>query len=156
MRDIRRWFGWLIVIGPIHLGEQILFGIDELDEIKRVVGMYYGWFRNPDQGTAALVGIVFTVVLLMLYGMLLGRGWRLAVMGFFGVVGVGELHHILKTVLHGAYFPGTVTAIPFIAVGALLLRAIARESRSPTVSDRYWPMTLDRSCLIWASRRLKA
>jgi hypothetical protein len=155
MRDIRRWFGWLIVIGPIHLGEQMLFGIDELDEIERVLAVYNGWFGNADHGTVVLVGIVATLVMLMTYGVLIEGRARLAVIAFFGVVGVGELYHILRTALHAAYFPGTVTAIPLIAIGVLLLRSVARESRSPTVSDRYWSMTLE-PAVIWATRRLKA
>ena len=30
MQDIRRWFGWMIIILVLHLAEQFLFGIDEL------------------------------------------------------------------------------------------------------------------------------
>lgn len=127
MREIQRWFGWLVVIGPVHIGEQLLFGIDELAEIKRFLAVYYGWFRHPDYGTVVLVGITVTSVMLMVYGLLLGGRWRFIVTGFFGVVGVTELHHIVKTFLHGAYFPGAVTAIPFVVVGFLLLRAAIRE-----------------------------
>jgi hypothetical protein len=34
-KDIRLWFGWLVIIGPLHMCEQLLFGIDELYELKR-------------------------------------------------------------------------------------------------------------------------
>ena len=129
MREIRRWFGWLVIIGPVHVGEQLLFGIDELTEIKRIVAVYYGWFRDPDCGTVVLVGITVTLVLLMVYGLLVGGRWPLIVAGFFGVVGVGEVHHLVKTLLHLSYFPGTVTAIPFMAIGVLLLRAVVHEFR---------------------------
>jgi len=127
MREIQRWFGWMVLIGPVHIGEQLLFGIDELAEIKRVLAVYHSWFRDPDYGTVVLVGIVVTSVMLMVYGLLVGGRWPLFVAGFFGVVGVAELHHLVKTLLHLFYFPGTVTAIPFIAIGVLLLRAVVRE-----------------------------
>jgi hypothetical protein len=48
----------------------------------------------------------------------------------FGAVGVAEVHHIIKTIMHAAYFPGAVTAVPFIAIAVFLLRAISREWRA--------------------------
>jgi hypothetical protein len=59
-----------------------------------------------------------------------GGFWRLFAPAFFGVSGLVESHHIIKTVLRGAYFPGAVTAIPFVTVSFLLLRAVIRELRS--------------------------
>jgi hypothetical protein len=65
----------------------------------------------------------------LVFTALLGGKWKLIPVGFFGVNGIIEVHHIVKTFLHGAYFPGAITAIAFVTVGALLLRAVFREWR---------------------------
>ena len=129
MKDVQYWYVWFIIIMPIHLIEQFFFGIQELDEMRHYSDIFHGWFQNPDYGTVALVGIIVLLVLLMIYAVLIGGRWRLLVFGFFGLVGVGESHHIIKTIAHRQYFPGAVTAIPFVLIGVFLLRAVVREWR---------------------------
>jgi hypothetical protein len=131
MTEIRRWFGWLIVVLIAHLAEQFLFGIDELEEIKRFGAVYYSWFSNPDYASVVLIGLIVLIVQALLYATLLGGNWRLLPFGYFGVVGIAELHHVVKTILHQSYFPGAVTAIAFATVGGLLLRAVVQEWRAP-------------------------
>lgn len=130
MNDIRRWFGWLIVVLVVHVGEQLMFGIDELEEFKQVGAVYYSWFSNYDYGSVVMVGLIVLVAQSFVFLALFGGKWRLLPVGFFGVSGIIESHHIVKTFLHGAYFPGAVTAIAFVTVGALLLRAVIREWRA--------------------------
>jgi hypothetical protein len=50
-------------------------------------------------------------------------------LGFWAAIALDEVHHVIETIVAGHYTPGTVTAIPYIAFGALLLRAIVREHR---------------------------
>jgi len=127
MKDIKRWFGWFIVVLLAHLAEQFMFGLDELQEVKRIAASYYTLFQNPDVGTVILVGSIVFIVQVMLYATLMpGRG-RLVPFVFFGISGIGELHHVVKTIVHRAYFPGAVTAVVFAAVGWMLLRAVTHE-----------------------------
>jgi len=56
-----------------------------------------------------------------------GERRQLLAVGFFGVLALTKVHHFVKSIVHGAYFPGRVTAIPFVAVGMLLLRRVVRE-----------------------------
>jgi hypothetical protein len=65
MNDIRRWFGWLIVVLIAHLAEQLLFGIDELYELKGQMATVLGLFPNPDYGIVMLVGVVVLLVQLI-------------------------------------------------------------------------------------------
>ena len=130
MRDVKRWFGWLMAVLVVHLAEQFAFGIDELEEMKQFSAWFHGWFSNQDYGSVALIGLGVLVVMLVARAGLAGGRWPLAPAGFFGLAGVGEIHHIVKTVAHGAYFPGAVTAIAYVTVGALLVRAVVRELRS--------------------------
>lgn len=143
MQDIKRWFFWFIIILPLHLAEQFLTGLDELYELKSQLAVIYGWFSNPDYVTVAFVGIVVMLVFLLAYGILIGGRPRLIAMGIFAFSGCVEIHHVVKTIIHGAYFPGAVTAIPFVALGLLLMRAIVREFRktssasAPVVETTY-------------------
>jgi uncharacterized protein with HXXEE motif len=129
-KDIRRWFGWLVIVGPLHMIEQLLFGIDELYELKRFAAAFYGLFRNPDYASVVLVIVSFSMVNLIVYGLLVGGQWRQFALGVFAMVGLGEVHHVVKTILHRSYFPGAVTSIPFVLFGALLLQSLVTEFRA--------------------------
>jgi hypothetical protein len=139
MKDIRYWFGWLPIILVFHGVEQLLTGLDELYELQGQVGWVLGHFENRD---AAIVVLVFAVVILVqafVYGLLDGGRFRLLGPGFFALAALGESHHVLKTILRAEYFPGAVTAIPYVVVGAMLLRAVVREAqagRSALVASR--------------------
>lgn len=126
-RQLIRWFGCLVLTGPIHIAEQLMFGLDTLDELKGITASYYSHFSNADVGTVMLVIFVVTLVQSLLLATLAGGRWRLSVAGFFGVAGVAEVHHIVQTVWHGSYFPGAVTSIAYIWVGVMILRAVVRE-----------------------------
>ena len=147
-KDIRRWFGWLVIIGPIHMCEQLLFGIDELYELKRFAAAFYGLFRNPDYASVVLVIISFSIVNLIVYGLLVGGRWSQIALAVFAMVGLGEVHHVVKTVLHGSYFPGAGTSVPFVVFGALLFRSLISEFRamSGSASPRNdWTATQDKA-----------
>ena len=130
MNEVRRWFRWLPIILVLHGIEQLLFGLDELYELQGQAGMVLGLFRDRDSGIVVLVFAVVLLVQLFVYGFLVGGRWRLLGPGFFAVAALGESHHFIKTIVRLQYFPGTVTAIAYVAVGALLLRAVVREFRS--------------------------
>jgi hypothetical protein len=127
MKEIRYWFGWLPMILVLHGVEQLLFGLDELYELQGQLEFVLGRFANRD---AAIVVLVFATVILVqsfVYGLLNGGRLRLLGPGFFALAALGESHHVVKTIVRLDYFPGAVTAIPYVIVGALLLRAVVRE-----------------------------
>jgi hypothetical protein len=119
----------MLAVLVLHGVEQLLFGIDELYEMKAAVATYQSWFANPDYGTVVLVFLVVIVVQSITLAGLSGGRWILLPAGFFGLAGVGEIHHVVKTFAHGAYFPGAVSAVAFATVGALLFGAVIRELR---------------------------
>jgi len=45
------------------------------------------------------------------------------------MVALTELHHVIEMAAAGCYTPGVVTAIPYIVLGVLFLRALIREAR---------------------------
>lgn len=131
MTRIAKWFLLLTLIGPLHMAEQMVMGIEEFYMIQGKVGTYYSWFSaaNADTATVGLITIVWTLVSLFMYAILLGGKARLAVIGLFGVFGVQELHHVVEAIQKGAYDPGLVTCVPFAVIGGYLLAAVWREHR---------------------------
>jgi hypothetical protein len=109
--------------------EQLMFGIGELAVMKRVIAEYLGWFHQPDYGIVLLVAAMGTLIFGLTFGILVGGLAKDISLGFWAAIALGEVHHVIETIVAGHYTPGTITAIPYIAFGALLLRAIAREHR---------------------------
>lgn len=130
MKDIRCYLGWLLVILPLHGIEQFMTGFDELYELQGQVGAVLGLFPNRDAGIVFMVFAVVFLFMTFMYGTLRGGRARLVGFAFFGISGLIESHHVIKTLVHLDYFPGAVTAVPFAIVGGLLLRAVIRKWRS--------------------------
>jgi hypothetical protein len=116
-----------IALLPFHMVEQLWFGLDELYELQGQVGTVMTLFPNPDTATVVLVFGVVMAVLFFCYGFMTGGVPRLIAASFFGLEFMFEGHHIVKTIVRGTYFPGAVTAIAFVAVGALLLASARRD-----------------------------
>jgi len=130
MKDIRYYLGWLLVILPLHGLEQFLTGFDELYELQGQVGAVLGLFADRDAGIVFMVfAVVFLVMTFMYCALRSGRA-RVVGFAFFGISGLIESHHVIKTIVQLDYFPGAVTALPFAIVGGMLLRAVVREWRS--------------------------
>lgn len=129
MKDIRYYVGWLLVILPLHGIEQFMFGFDELYELQGQVGAVVDLFPTRDAGIVFMVFAVVMLVMTFMYCVLGSGRARLAGFAFFGVSGLIESHHVIKTIVQLDYFPGAVTAVPFAIVGGLLLRAVMREWR---------------------------
>jgi hypothetical protein len=128
MVRIRTLFLLLTIVGPLHMAEQLLFGIEEFFSIKGYVANYYTWFppAAADHATVILITVVWTMTSLMFYALLREGTARLVVLGIFGLFGAQEVHHVIESLRKGAYDPGVVTCLPYAALGALLLSAVWR------------------------------
>jgi hypothetical protein len=129
-----RWFALLVLIGPIHVAEQLMFGLDTLYELRAMFAGYYSLFANPDVGTVLLVIFAVTLVQSFLLAVLASGRWRLLVAGFFGFMGLVEMHHLVQTVVQAKYFPGVVTSIGHVWIGAMVFRAVIREWQTATTT----------------------
>ena len=72
MTRIRTLFLLLTIIGPMHMGEQLLTRIDEFYSIRELLPSYYAWFdpAAADHATVLLITIVWTVVSVLFYTLL--------------------------------------------------------------------------------------
>jgi hypothetical protein len=127
--ELRQLFLVAIALLPLHMVEQLLFGLDELYELQAMAGGVVNSFSDPDRATVVLVFGVVMAVLFFCYGFMTGGIPRLIAASFFGVEFMFEGHHIAKTLVRGTYFPGAVTAIAFVILGALVVTSAWREFR---------------------------
>jgi ABC-type multidrug transport system permease subunit len=109
-----------------HGIEQLMFGLDELYELQRIIAPFYAMSADGDRVTVLLVFAV-TMIVILLCSALVSPGLpRRLGLTFFGVEFIGESHHLIKTLINGAYFPGAVSAIALVIVGVLVLRSAWR------------------------------
>lgn len=139
MASVRKLFLLLTLIGPLHMGEQLLTGLEEFHAIRGALAKYYAWFdpAAADRATVILITVVWTACSLMLYSLLQDGAVRLVVPGLLGFFAVTELHHVVEALAKAGYDPGLVTCVPYAVFGALLVRAAWRElprRRSATAS----------------------
>ena len=129
MRRIQNLFLLLTIIGPLHMGEQILTSIEEFYAIRRSLASYYALFdpAAADSATVLLITIVWTICSLLFYALLREGLPRLLVMGFFGLFAAAEAHHVIQTIVARAYDPGLIMAVPYSVVGVLMVRAVWQE-----------------------------
>src|SRR5262249_41870579 len=127
--ETARWIGAIAIVNVLHMSEQMLFGIGELATLKQFLAAYYGWFPQADYGTVLLVIIASTMLFSLVLAAMAGATGRAIAGGFIGLLAVSEVHHLIETVYAGHYTPGTITAIPYIAAGVMLFRALRSEQR---------------------------
>ena len=131
MPRIRTLFLLLTIIGPLHMGEQLLTSIDEFYAIRELFAGYYAWFdpSAADQASVILITVIWTLVSVLFYSLLHDGPVRLIVPAIFGVFAATEVHHVLEAIQKGGYDPGVITCVPYAVVGALLVAAVWREFR---------------------------
>ncbi len=121
------WIGAIGVIDLLHLTEQMLFGLSELDRLKRALTLYYGHFHQQEYGTVALAMIASALLFSLIFAAMAGGAGRLIAGGFVGVIAISEAHHLIEALRARHYVPGSFTAIPYVAAGLMLFRALRRE-----------------------------
>jgi len=128
MNRINTLFLLLVVVGPLHMIEQMLTSIEEFYWLRGQLDRYYAWFapESADLATVILVTVVWTKVSLILYAILVGGTARLVVLAMFGLFGAQEVHHVVEALAKGGYDAGVVTSIPYAAVGCLLVIEVWR------------------------------
>src|SRR5262245_42197204 len=134
MTSVPRLFLFVIFMIPLHIIEQLIFGIDELYELRSMAWDMVSWLPDPDYGIVVQVGVATTLVLTLCWAFMVGGMPRLIASGFFGLQFMVESHHIAKTIVHGANFPGAVTATVIVGLGAMIVASVWREfSTNPSV-----------------------
>ena len=128
-----------VVVLGFHGIEQLMFGLDELYELQRMLAPFYALSADADRVTVVLVFAVTMLVILLCSALVAPGLPRRIGLTFFGVEFIGESHHLIKTLINGAYFPGAVSAIALVILGVLVLRSAWRGSRTAPVAADLTP-----------------
>ena len=136
MKSSTRWFGWIAIITVLHMTEQLILGLGELQNLKKLIGVWDSRFSDTDVATVVLVTIVAGLLYLAIFCILLGGRARFIALVALNMAALGEVHHLVESAYAGHYTPGTVTAVPYILFGILFLQALIHERREEKAIDR--------------------
>lgn len=137
MEKIRKLVLGLVILAPLHVAEQLLTGIEDFYDVRGHLAAYYRWFDPgfADSATAILVTILATILSLLLYALLCEGKPRLLVVGLFGLFGAQAIHHVFEALIQRRYNPGLITAVPYLIVGNMLVKAVWKELRKPRATS---------------------
>lgn len=114
---LKNIFGLSIPLFVAHGIEEFLTHFYDVDAHDQAI---FGLLSSLSNHGATFVTfqIMFWLLLIIAFILLLGEKWQLRVLAIAGMVYVYEIHHIIKALSVGGYYPGLITALifPFIAV----------------------------------------
>lgn len=125
-----------VVAMIVHKGES--YRLREWDRCP----VYQTSTREPwaaDRGQLLFLGFVPTFLgLLLLFALVLrGPPWPLLLLSLWSVQGLHEVHHVAKTAVERSYYPGTASAVLFVAsIDALLVPRLVEH----LALDSSWPL----------------
>jgi hypothetical protein len=129
MDRIRQLFLLVAFLAPLHMLEQLAFGLGELEQLKTGLAAYYSLFADASRASVVLAALVGGGLMLLAYGLLAGGVPRLLATGVFALMAIAEGHHIVTAFVRASYDPGVITSVPLVTLGLLLLVAIRAEFR---------------------------
>lgn len=123
---LSRLFLLITAIGVVHMGEQIIFGVEEYRMFRDLVSQWHALFPPSwtDEASVVLITIVFATVSMMIYVVMRGGAGGVIVIGLFGLLGVSEAHHWVEAIVERLYDPGLITSFAFVWLGVLILQEV--------------------------------
>lgn len=73
--------------------------------------------------------IMWWALLLIVYALILGKRWSLYIMALFALVFPFELHHVIKSIIAGKYYPGMITGILYPLLGFFYWKEVLKNWR---------------------------
>lgn len=117
-RKLKTIFGISIFFFVIHGIEEFVTHFYDIDSHDQAIfGLLNGLSNHG--ATFVVFQIMFWLLLIVSFLLLLGEKWQFRILAISGVVYVYELHHIIKAIQTGGYYPGLYTALAFPIIGFL-------------------------------------
>lgn len=115
---LKNIFGASIFFFVIHGIEEYVTHFNDIDAHEQAI---FGLLNELSNHAATFVAfqIMFWLILVAVFLMLRGEKWQLRVIAIAGFIYIYELHHIIKAILAGGYYPGLYTALVFPIIGFL-------------------------------------
>lgn len=118
---LKNIFTLSIVLFLAHGIEEYLTGFYNLDQWDEwIFGLLP--FTTTHEAMFATFQVMFWLLLIVSAVLLANEKWRLRALGLVGIIYILELHHIVKALLAGGYYPGLITSLLFPVVGILFWR----------------------------------
>ncbi|HEX7456389.1 MAG TPA: hypothetical protein VF303_02900 [Candidatus Nanoarchaeia archaeon] len=76
--------------------------------------------QNADEAFILMVGIFGVLWLGTNYLSLRGGKWQLVVIMFFSLLFISEIHHLIRSISLGIYYPGTLAGLILVVLGLIL------------------------------------
>lgn len=115
-------FGISIPLFIIHGLEEYFNGLYNIDSHVKFM---FGYFQNMSslQSSFLLLQIMLWVLLVISFLLLKQKGIKILLI-FLGLVYIYELHHIIKAIEVGGYYPGLITGLGFPLIGYFYWREL--------------------------------
>jgi hypothetical protein len=108
-------FGLSIPLFIAHGVEEILTGFYTLDQWDEwIFGLLA--FTSIHEAMFTTFQVMLWLLLITAFLLLLNERMRFYVLGLAGFIYLFELHHIVKAILAGGYYPGLITSLAFPVV----------------------------------------
>ena len=105
-------FALSIPLFIVHGIEEILTGFYAVDAWDQFLFTPFATL-SPHGVMFVTFQLMFWLLLVVSLVLLSGEHWRLRMLGIIGLVYVFELHHPIKAILAGGYYPGLITSLFF-------------------------------------------
>lgn len=114
-------FGLSLPLFALHGLEEYLTGFYRQDAWDAVVFAPI-MSMNAHKAMFATFEIMLVLLLTISFLLLLGERWRIWLLAVLGLIYVFEVHHIVKALQAGGYYPGLITALVFPVVAYFFWR----------------------------------
>lgn len=127
---IMKWPFVAAAIGlTLHGIEEIWTGFYALDSFSLTVfGPLLG--MSSAQSTFIVFQVMLWLMFLICYLLLFTERWRFLPLGILGFFLFFELHHVVKAILIGGYYPGMITALILPIIGMYYWKALVFSIRA--------------------------
>ncbi|MDO8620534.1 MAG: HXXEE domain-containing protein [bacterium] len=112
-----------------HGLEEYFAGFYAVDSHVDFMFRYFYTLPTP-QAIFLLFQIMLWVTLIIAALLISGEKWQLRLLVIPGLVYIYELHHFLKALVVGGYYPGLVTAVAFPIIGVLFWKELIKEVKT--------------------------
>lgn len=122
---LQKLFLLSIPVFIFHGLEEYLTGFYTIDNVSR---FFFGYAGNMTSLQSSFLTFQVMIGILMIVAyLLLTRRWVLQIATFFGLLFFFELHHFVKAISVGGYYPGLITALFFPILGFLYWKELLKE-----------------------------
>lgn len=115
-------FGLSILLFIAHGIEEFVTHFYDTDAWDQAIfGNFFGYLSTHG-ATFITFQVMLWLLLIISFLLLSGEKWQFRILAIVGVIYIYELHHIIKAVSVGGYYPGLVTALVFPGIAYFFWR----------------------------------